>query len=138
MDGFGNQIDLVVYNDDAPWPEDADGKGYYLQLMDLDFDNSLAENWIASSSSETLLSLENTNGLSISIYPNPTHDFLFLTADGDKIKSIEILNLGGHRVMTKIFPKNQETLNISELKPGLYFVQVELTKQMIIKKIIKK
>ena len=138
LDGFGNQIDLVIYDDDNPWPEDADGEGYYLQLMDLDFDNSLAENWIASSSAEDLLSFGSTDGLPISIYPNSTRDFLYLSsADEDEIKSIEILNLSGQRVMTKSLSKNQKSLNISELSAGMYFIQVEMTNQVFIKKIIK-
>jgi hypothetical protein len=137
LDGFGNQIDLVDYDDDTPWPEDADGDGYYLQLIDLDFDNSLAENWIASSSAEDLLSFGSTDGLPISVYPNSTHDLIYIIANGHEIKSIEILNLSGQRVMTKIFSIHQNSLNISELSSGIYFIQVELTNQMIIKKIIK-
>jgi hypothetical protein len=137
LDGFGNQIDLVVYNDYTPWPEDADGEGYYLKLIDLDFDNSLAENWIASSSAEDLLSFGNTDGLQISVYPNSTQDLIYITAIGDEIKSIEILNLSGQRVITKSFSINQNSLDISELSTGIYFIQVELTKQMFTKKIIK-
>ena len=138
LDGFGNQIDLVVYDDDSPWPEGADGEGYYLQLIDLDFDNSLPENWIPISSSQDLLSFSTADGLLISIYPNSTRDFLYLNStNGDEIKSIEILNLNGQRVMTKRFSINQKSLNISELSSGMYFIQVEITNQVFIKKIIK-
>ena len=31
-DGFGNVIDSVTYSDQPPWP-DADGNGYYLELI---------------------------------------------------------------------------------------------------------
>ena len=138
LDGFGNQIDLVVYDDDSPWPEGADGEGYYLQLIDLDFDNSLPENWIPISSSQDLLSFSTADGLLISIYPNSTRDFLYLNStNGDEIKSIEILNLNGQRVMTKRFSINRKSLNISELSSGMYFIQVEITNQVFIKKIIK-
>lgn len=138
LDGFGNQIDLVVYDDDSPWPEDADGEGYYLQLIDLDFNNSLPENWIPISSSQDLLSFGSADGLPISIYPNSTRDFLYLNStNGNEIKSIEILNLNGQRVMTKSFSINQKSLNISELSSGMYFIQVEMTNQVFIKKIIK-
>lgn len=103
----------------------------------LHFDNSLAENWIASSSSHDLLSFGSADGLQISIYPNSTHDFIYITAIGDEIKSIQILNLSGQRVMTKSFSINQNSLDISELSAGIYFIQIELTKQMFTKKIIK-
>jgi hypothetical protein len=139
LDGFGNLIDSVTYLDESPWPEVADGEGYYLQLIDLDYDNSLAENWIASSSSQDLLSFGSADGLPISIYPNSTRDFLYLSsANGSEIKSIEILNLSGQMVITKSLIKNQKSLNISELSAGIYFIKVNLTNQIIIKKIIKK
>ena len=110
-----------------------------LQLIDLDYDNSLAENWIASSSSQDLLSFGSADGLPISIYPNSTRDFLYLSsANGSEIKSIEILNLSGQMVITKSLIKNQKSLNISELSAGIYFIKVNLTNQIIIKKIIKK
>ena len=127
-----------TYDDDSPWPEGADGEGYYLQLIDLDFDNSLPENWIPISSSQDLLSFSTADGLLISIYPNSTRDFLYLNStNGDEIKSIEILNLNGQRVMTKRFSINQKSLKISELSSGMYFIQVEITNQVFIKKIIK-
>ena len=41
-DAYGNTIDEVWYTDSDPWPESADGDGPYLQLVDLNSDNSLA------------------------------------------------------------------------------------------------
>ena len=40
-DGFGNVIDSVSYSDQPPWPN-ADGNGYYLELIDPFSDNSIA------------------------------------------------------------------------------------------------
>ncbi|TNF45375.1 MAG: secretion system protein Por, partial [Bacteroidetes bacterium] len=47
-DAFGNVIDSVRYQDSLPWPAEADGGGYFLQLKDLNTDNSLGENWTIS------------------------------------------------------------------------------------------
>ena len=44
-DAWGNIIDQVHYSDSLPWPMEADGYGPYLELKDLDSDNSLPENW---------------------------------------------------------------------------------------------
>jgi len=44
-----NLIDQVEYLDEAPWPEIADGDGFYLELINVNFDNSIASNWTASS-----------------------------------------------------------------------------------------
>ena len=47
LDAFGNIIDHVNYSDSLPWP-DAVGNGYYLELKDINLDNSLASGWEAS------------------------------------------------------------------------------------------
>ena len=41
-------IDSLVYDDKAPWPEQADGKGATLELLNPERDNALAQNWDAS------------------------------------------------------------------------------------------
>ncbi len=43
-----NIIDSLTFNDKSPWPENADGTGATLALIDPLSDNSLAQNWIAS------------------------------------------------------------------------------------------
>ena len=35
-----NVIDHVTYNDDYPWPEEADAQGYSLILQDYNFDHN--------------------------------------------------------------------------------------------------
>lgn len=42
-------IDSLTYIDRLPWPVEADGNGASLSLKNPDFDNSVAENWTASS-----------------------------------------------------------------------------------------
>ncbi|MCR9133845.1 MAG: CotH kinase family protein [bacterium] len=46
-------IDQVTYSDDAPWPTEADGNGATLSLTHPGLDNTLAENWAASSGNGT-------------------------------------------------------------------------------------
>ncbi|MFC2120002.1 CotH kinase family protein [Bacteroidota bacterium] len=48
FDNTGLLIDSLVYDDEPPWPEEADGTGYVLELIDPDFDNSIASSWISS------------------------------------------------------------------------------------------
>ncbi len=38
-------VNLVTYDDDAPWPAAADGHGASLQLLDTDQDNNRVSNW---------------------------------------------------------------------------------------------
>ena len=44
----GLQCRGLVYDDKAPWPEQADGEGATLELLNPFRDNRLAENWAAS------------------------------------------------------------------------------------------
>lgn len=41
-------VDEVNYDDNAPWPTEADGNGPTLELINPSLDNTLGENWIAS------------------------------------------------------------------------------------------
>jgi len=41
-------VDSLTYDDKLPWPEEADGDGASLELVDVNIDNAFAENWKAS------------------------------------------------------------------------------------------
>ena len=46
----GSLVDEVTYDDDAPWPTQADGSGPSLVLCDYTSDNNNAANWLVSTS----------------------------------------------------------------------------------------
>ena len=48
FDSNGLLVDMVEYDDDAPWPILADGNGPTLELNHPFLDNTLGENWSAS------------------------------------------------------------------------------------------
>ena len=48
FDAGGTLVDTVLYDDSDPWPEDPDGNGPTLELINPNLDNALAENWAAS------------------------------------------------------------------------------------------
>ena len=48
FDSYEILKDDVEYDDDDPWPVEADGTGSTLELINPSLDNSLPENWIAS------------------------------------------------------------------------------------------
>jgi len=49
FDSSGVLMDAVEYDDSDPWPEEPDGNGPTLELINPNVDNALAENWSASS-----------------------------------------------------------------------------------------
>ena len=139
-DAFGNTIDEVWYTDSDPWPESADGDGPYLQLVDLNSDNSLASNWIASS--ETL-STKDVAHLQqhITVYPNPTKGNITITLDSSKTESLEFIvyNSLGQAVGYFELDSNNLEINLSYLSSGVYYYHIKNKGELISQnKIIKR
>ena len=126
-DAWGNIIDEVHYFDSEPWPTEPDGDGPFLQLIDLDADNNLAENWIAS------IDFDNINKISenkIVVYPNPANNIINIISDHDVV-SAEILDLSGKTIMKSV----GGSVDVSGLSDGLYLLKINVLNGMSIHKI---
>ncbi|MCK7591943.1 aryl-sulfate sulfotransferase [Subsaxibacter sp. CAU 1640] len=80
------------------------------------------------------LSINESNINNIKIYPNPTSKLLTFDFDG-LIERIDIIDMMGTLIITA---SNVHELDISHLNSGVYFLRLEIDKQFLIKKIIKK
>ncbi|HOO65806.1 MAG TPA: CotH kinase family protein [Bacteroidales bacterium] len=120
-DAFGNLIDLVEYSDSSPWPA-ADGNGAYLRLKDHRLDNSVAENWEASSDVITAVD-ELHQDPEITLYPNPVHEMLTVRS-GSGISSICVYDLRGSIILTLEGSGNEVSVDMSPMKPGIYIVRI--------------
>jgi len=71
------------------------------------------------------------------IYPNPSSEKIFLRTNVKKenIKSIEIYNLPGQKVMSS---DNDLIIDVSGLTSGLYFVSITTSEGQFIQKFVKK
>ena len=123
-DAFGNIIDQVEYTDSAPWPETADGDGFYLELMDVNSDNSLASSWQATSDATLNTTVLNSNEINFKIYPNPTKENLTINSK-QILQEIIIFNPLGQKI--KEFQVNFKTgqISISDLQKGMYFLSLK-------------
>jgi hypothetical protein len=70
--------------------------------------------------------------LNVRVYPNPTNGRLYFESNKD-IHGIEIFDLFGNL----LFISNTSNLDIDNLAPGIYFIQVNTERGMSTKKIIK-
>ncbi len=133
-DGFGNVIDSVSYSDHSPWP-DADGNGYFLELIDPLSDNSLASNWRLSTN--TILSVNKTESPGkLKFYPSPVKDILTIETSGI-LKSVELIDFQG-RVLKRIdINSGLFKLDMSSCPRGIYLVQIFSTEGNYIQKILK-
>ncbi|MBR5214780.1 MAG: T9SS type A sorting domain-containing protein [Bacteroidales bacterium] len=71
---------------------------------------------------------------SVSVYPNPVKDQLFVETEM-AVKEISVYDVFG-RQMTTVY--DQQTVNVSELSNGVYFVKVKSENNEVVKRFIKK
>lgn len=141
-DAYGNVIDKVHYHDNSPWPSAADGNGPFLSLVDINSDNALAQNWIATTG-HVSIDWNTTSTLHISVYPVPFGDELHVFFDNETIQSMAIVDMQGRKM--QVFDQDGhiagETvyLNTAGLQSGVYLMSVVLQSGAVhTKPIVKK
>ena len=120
-DAWGNIIDEVHYADSEPWPTEPDGNGPYLELKNLDSDNSLAENWTFGDDLTGIKQFsENQN---IALYPNPTSGKVHIIATDNPIRC-QVLDLMGNILQETTSSSRDFDLDLSRLPSGMYIIKV--------------
>ena len=81
--------------------------------------------------------VEHKASFEVGLFPNPSTDVLRLTTDYDKGKvSVHIVNIQGYEVRNFVF-SGSTTIDISDLAPGMYFVNViggeVVTKKLVVR-----
>jgi uncharacterized repeat protein (TIGR02543 family) len=159
FDQSGVLIDQVEYDDEAPWPEEADGTGFTLELKSADSDNALPESWAVSTAyggtpgSQNGVSVANEkdddlpSGVSLSQnYPNPFNPVTtikFELAENANIR-LSIVDVIGREVsvLKEGFLKAgaySEVWNASSFSSGIYMYRLDVngtsyTRKMILTK----
>ena len=133
-DGFGNVIDSVSYSNLPPWPN-ADGNGYFLELVDPLSDNTIGSNWNASYS--TLVSVQDVeNRIELKLYPTPVKDYLTIEASA-RIFSIQLYDFQG-KILRKIrIDSENYYLDMSSYPVGFYLLEVFTPEGSFVRKFIK-
>jgi hypothetical protein len=135
-DAWGNIIDQVHYSDSLPWPMEADGEGPYLELKDLDSDNSLAENWTTGNDLTKIDKfIENQN---IALYPNPTSGKIHIALSENAIHC-QIVDLMGNMLQETSPSSSDFELDLSSLPSGMYLVKVQFANgRIVFRKVVKR
>lgn len=132
-DAWGNVIDEVHYFNSAPWPIEADGRGAYLELSDLNSDNSLAENWNAVNCVD-----EYAYNSSLRVYPNPSTDDIWIVFEAEDLDAneINIYDLLGRKVFALPcqFDNANPTITFNPpLNAGVYVLKIGEHTQKIVR-----
>lgn len=141
----GQIVDSLTYDDQLPWPAEADGLGATLELVDASSDNSQAENWKASighgtpgEQNSVMTSTKDIESLLLPSefllyqnYPNPFNPTTVISYQLPVASniSLKVYNLLGQEVAT-IFEGMQQpgnynaTFDASKLTSGVYIYQL--------------
>ncbi|MCT4629593.1 YCF48-related protein [Winogradskyella sp.] len=79
------------------------------------------------------LSNENfeSNENKFSIYPNPTADKLYIKEINTRVSNATIYNLNGQKIKSFSLSENTDSIDISELENGIYFLHIESNSQLV-------
>jgi len=81
------------------------------------------------------LSTDNFNAISFSLYPNPTNTgSLTITSSSNEAMNVSVFDILGKQVKNEILTNN--TLNVSNLKSGIYIVKITQNTNSTIKKLV--
>ncbi|VAV83345.1 hypothetical protein MNBD_BACTEROID02-496 [hydrothermal vent metagenome] len=73
----------------------------------------------------------------IKLYPNPTSELVYIkTPQGKNISKVEVFDVLGKKTVIPALANN--TVNISQLESGLYFVSIAINDNIVTKKLIIK
>lgn len=134
-DAWGNVIDEVRYYDCEPWPTEPDGNGPYLELKNLDSDNSLAENWTFG---DDLMKInELVEDRNIAVHPNPALGKIHVVVSGTASRC-QIIGLPGN-VLQEFSPSGSGfEVDLSRLPMGMYLVKVQFADgRVALRKVVK-
>ena len=70
---------------------------------------------------------------SVRIYPNPANDLVYINRTSNTTTTLVLINALGETVLTKELSKENETINISNLTSGIYFLKIDGSTKKIIK-----
>jgi len=134
----GVLVDSVSYTSTAPWPEDAAGQGFTLELTDPGLDNSNPEHWDnihqygspGRSNRKSTATQNLSDHLDISLSPNPTPGNIrleFSLAESEYL-SINLVDINGRQLKefsNQKFSSGDHSLQIqvNDLPNGVYFLR---------------
>jgi len=81
-------------------------------------------------------SIDEANVIGLAIYPNPTNGIITIQFEG-KLANVSVVDLTG-KVVTKTSIQSNETIDMSSLNAGTYFVNVEVNGSILTERVIVK
>jgi len=112
-----------------------DGNGTLI-VKDFAYDNTPNTAISAGDVGTTSIKDKNVNSL-ITLYPNPTTDYINIRSNSEEVESASIISMTGKLISTHAINKNA-TINVMDLKQGNYIIKLTSNKESINKVFSKK
>jgi len=82
-----------------------------------------------------ILSNPEFNKITVTLHPNPTSDVIFITSEQAVVKTIAVFDLSGKRIPLEL--SANQSVDVSVLHAGMYFMEITSENDRTIQKIIK-
>ena len=143
----------VEYDDNAPWPVAADGKGKTLELLNPAVNLNLASNWFEGCFGGSpgkaydpkcitdVSDAETKNSFEVSVWPIPSQDFIRINVFcGDQeLRDLSFFMYdftGNEIIRISSLRENEIIVNRFDFPSGIYVIKVGNDKSFLTKKII--
>jgi len=112
---------------------------YQIQVQ-ADCGDGNVSDWSAAVTATTTVGIENWLLNSISLYPNPAKEVVYVqcTINNVQIESIEVFDVYGKLLQTVSMTPETNTINVSGFAAGMYFVRVTTEQGAATKSFVKK
>jgi len=90
-----------------------------------------------------VVSIENVIGNSLNIYPNPFNEFLIVELELQEVAElkIDLTDMLGRKIALKSATEQsgnfQESFDLSNISSGVYFIELTIEGEKLVKKVIK-
>lgn len=92
----------------------------------------------SGTTSKKSLKEKETSAVEVSVYPNPTTDFITVQLPNDSESSLVVYNATGQLIFSKENTKGDQTLDLTKSGNGIHIVRILNGGNEVVKKIIKK
>jgi endonuclease I len=109
-----NRNDIIFYN----YQNNRNPLIDYPEIVEHLWGNQMGAAWKYS------LSIDDFNKISITLYPNPSSNYIKISGIKSKT-NINIYDVLGKKILSKTIEESQNNIDVSQLKKGLYFIRIE-------------
>ena len=124
-----------MYDDEAPWPAEADGTGKTLERISPELPVENAISWLAGcvggspgiafESPCVVTAIPEETIFICTLYPNPTQG-KFILSSSESPRSISIIDVNGKLLQIATDPAQNQEIDLTDYPKGIYLVKISL------------